>query len=103
MSSYGSQHDDVFELELAENKLGGQVDKQATYKNLYWTGVVSIQSWQEGVVERRLIEPDVKEEVALYEDLEFDVAEGFQFHFNPIDFNNQHKPLLFKHYELSIE
>ena len=103
MSSYGSQHDDVFELELAENKLGGQVDKQATYKNLYWTGVVSIQSWQEGVVERRLIEPDVKEEVALYEDLEFDVAEGFQFHFNPIDFNNQHKPLLFKHFELSME
>jgi hypothetical protein len=62
--------------------------QQSSYKNLYWTGVISIQQWYEGVCERRPIEPDVKEEVALYEDLEFEEADGFTFHFHPIDFNN---------------
>ena len=47
-------------------------------------------------MERRLIEPDVKEEVDLYEDLEYEEAEGFRFHFHPIDFNNEHKPLMLK-------
>jgi hypothetical protein len=45
----------------------------------------------------------VKEEEALYEDLEFEEADGFSFHFHPIDFNNQHKPLLMKQYQLTVD
>ena len=48
-----------------------------------------------------MIGPDVKEEMDLYADLEVDEEDGWTMYFNPIEFNNLHKPLKFEQYRLT--
>jgi hypothetical protein len=55
------------------------------------------------MVQRRQMETDIREERDLYQDLENDIAVGYQLHFNPIEFNEERKPLHLRQYELSHE
>lgn len=77
--------------------------KQQSFRNLYWSGIVSIQTWNPGEAERSLIGPALKVEKELYDDLEVDADDGWELLFNPIEFNNEHKPLLLENYKLSKE
>ena len=91
LSSNGSD-----QLELLEEYIGEFVQAQApqqSFRNLYWSGVVSLQLPLPGGNERRPIGPDVLREKELYEDLEEDHNEGWQLLFDPQDFNDRHKPL----------
>jgi hypothetical protein len=103
MSSQGSNVDSYINFDDDAIGQDDNVDGKQSFKNLYWSSVISLQRWQLGEVRRRPIGPDVKEETDLYADLEVDDQDGWVMHFNPIEFNNLHKPLKFEQYRLTQE
>jgi len=71
------------------------------YKNLYFSGVISIQDCKNQEFERQLIEPQLKEVIDLNQAEYFDDNGDWQLVYSPIEFNQQHGPLKFQEYQLS--
>ena len=103
LSSNGSEQLELLaeEEELIDRPKNLQTKQ--SFNRLYWSGVVSLQLPSFNGFERRSIGPDVKQEKELYEDLELDDEDSWQFLYDPHKFNEENKPLMLDKYKLTQE
>ena len=90
--------DSVEEVEaMAGSQLSGPGQ---TFRNLYWSRLVSLQLWQMGDYERWPMEDDLDEEQLAQASIEVDEEAAWEPFFDPEAFNQKHKPLGLKEYAL---
>ena len=102
--SASSQHSQEEQEALEFDQISGGMSEEEkpvkSRKHLYWTGVVSAQLWQPGQLERLPIQSSIDQEKELYDDLEIDDQDGWELLFDPVEFNEKHKPLQLENYKL---
>ena len=83
LSSNGSEQLELLaeEEELVDRPKNAQAKQ--SFSRLYWSGVVSLQLPSFNGFERRSIGHDVKQEKELYEDLELDDGDTWQYLYDP--------------------